>query len=262
MKTLAALALLLAAAGCSNAVGLPGDFDEGIKFIDWNNDGNLDLILHHPVFGPALWEYNGKRFERRDVMPEYLNSDVYGVNVGDFNGDGREDVVVAGGSQAAPFILLNNGERFEPDPITLLDDVSFGPVSVYDYDGDGAVDLVLTRGIRPTIVARNISPGINKKTLTIEVVDADGRSNQAGRVVRVRPDRAPGVTMTRIVDGGSAILSQTPYALASPRPIRHPSRAVVSRADLTAMEPGARMRVRERKAESYERQAPPARRAT
>ena len=228
------------------AVGLPGDFDEGIKFIDWNNDGNLDLVIHHPVFGPALWEYNGTRFERRDVMPEYLNSDVYGVNVGDFNGDGREDVVVAGGSQAAPFILLNNGERFEPAPITLLDDVSFGPVSVYDYDGDGAVDLVLTRGIRPTIVARNISPGINKKTLTIEVVDVDGRSNQAGRVVRIRPDRAPGVTMTRIVDGGSAVLSQTPYALTIPTPYPGTHRVAVRFAGSTVtftIQPGARVRV-------------------
>ncbi len=79
------------------AVGLPGDFDEGIKFLDWNNDGNLDLIIHHPIYGPALWEYDGTRFTRRDVMPQYLNSDVYGVNVADFNGDGREDVVVAGG---------------------------------------------------------------------------------------------------------------------------------------------------------------------
>jgi hypothetical protein len=179
-------------------------------------------------------------------MPEYLNWDVYGVNVADFNGDGREDVIVAGGSQAASSILLNTGERFEANPITLFDDLSFGPVSAYDFDGDGAIDLVLTRGQRSTVVARNISPGINRTTLTIEVVDAAGRRNQAGRVVHVRPDSAPGVTMTRVVDGGSGILSQTPYALTVPTPYPGLHRVDVRFAGSTvtfAMKPGARVRV-------------------
>ena len=230
----------------STAVGLPGDFDEGIKFIDWNNDGNLDLIIHDPIYGPALWEWDGARFTRRDVMPQYRNWDVYGVNVADFNGDGREDVIVSGGAQGASSILLNTGERFEPDPITLLDDLSFGPVAAYDYDGDGAIDLVLTRDIRPTIVARNISPEINRATLTIEVVDAAGRRNQFGRVVRVRPDHVPGVTLSRVVDGGSAMLAQTPYPLTIPTPYGGTHRVDVRFAGANvsfAMEPGARVRV-------------------
>ncbi len=228
------------------AVGLPGSFDEGIKFIDWNNDGFLDLIIHHPITGPALWEFDGKRFTRKDVMPQYLNSDVYGVNVADFNGDGREDVIVAGGSQAAPFVLLNTGERFERDPLTLLDDLSFGPVAAYDYDGDGAIDLVLSRGIRSMIVARNISPDINRQTLTIEVVDAAGRRNQFGRVVRIRPDHVPGVTLTRVVDGGSAMLAQGPYPLTIPTPYPGPHRVDVRFAGANVsftMQPGTRVRV-------------------
>ncbi len=230
----------------TTAVGLPGSFDEGVKFIDWNNDGYLDLIIHHPIFGPALWEYDGTRFTRKDVMPQYLNSDVYGVNVGDFNGDGREDVVVAGGSAAAPFILLNTGERFERDPISLLDDLSYGPVAAFDYDGDGAMDLVLSRGIRNTVVARNISPDINRQALTIEVVDAAGRRNQFGRVVRVRPDRVPGVTLSRVVDGGSAMLAQTPYPLTIPTPYPGPHRVDVRFAGANVsftMQPGDRVRV-------------------
>jgi len=228
------------------AVGLPGGFDEGIKFIDWNNDGLLDLIIHHPIHGPALWEYDGKQFTRKDVMPQYLNSDVYGVNVADFNGDGREDVVVAGGSQAAPFVLLNTGERFERDPWTLLDDLSFGPVAAYDYDGDGATDLVLSRGIRTTTVARNISPDVNRQTLTIEVVDAAGRRNQFGRVVRVRPEHFPGVTLTRVVDGGSAMLAQGPYPLTIPTPYPGPHRVDVRFAGANVsfmMQPGSKVRV-------------------
>jgi hypothetical protein len=77
------------------------------------------------------------------------------------------------------------------------------------------------------------------------VVDVDGRSNQAGRVVRIRPDRAPGV-MTRIVDGGSATLSQTPYALTIPTPYPGTHRVAVRFAGSTvtlAVQPGARVRV-------------------
>ena len=124
--------------------------------------------------------------------------------------------------------------------------MAFGPVSAYDIDGDGAIDLVLTRGIRPAVVARNISPAINRRTLTIEVVDAAGRHNQAGRVVRIRPNSAGAVTMTRVVDGGSAILSQTPYALTVPTPCPGTHRVDVRFAGSTvtfAMQPGQRARV-------------------
>ena len=231
----------------TNAVGLPGDFDEGIKFIDWNNDGLLDLIIHHPTFGPALWEFDGARFTRRDVMPQYLNLNIYGVNVADFNGDGREDVIVASGAPLTlPYLLLNTGAGFERDPLTLIDNISFSPVAAYDYDGDGAIDLVLASPGWPTVIARNISPGINRQMLIIDVVDAAGRRNQFGRVVRIRPDSAQGVTMTRVVDGGSGMLAQTPYPLTVPTPYAGTHHVDVRFTGATytfSMRPGERVRV-------------------
>ena len=230
----------------TGAVGLPGTFDEGIKFVDWNNDGNLDLIIHHPDFGPALWEFDGTKFTHRDVMPQYLNSDIYGFNVADFNGDGREDVVVAGGPEATSYVLLNTGSSFERDPVTLIDDLSFGPVAAYDFDGDGAIDLVLSRGVRPSVVARNISPGLNRRALVIDVVDATGRRNQFGRVLHIRPPNVPGVTMTRVVDGGSGMLAQSPYPITVPTPYGGLHHVDVRFAGTTVsftMQPGQRMRV-------------------
>ena len=108
------------------------------------------------------------------------------------------------------------------------------------------MDLVLARGIRNTVVARNISPDINRQTLTIEVVDAAGRRNQFGRVVRVRPENVPGVTLTRVVDGGSAMLAQTPYPLMIPTPYPGPHRVDVRFAGANVsftMQPGGRVRV-------------------
>ena len=49
--------------------------------------------------------------------------------------------------------------------------------------------------------------------LTLDIVDANGAHNQYGRVVRVRPRAAPGVTYTRVVDGGSGFLSVNQYPL-------------------------------------------------
>ena len=230
----------------TDAVGLPGDFDEGIKFIDWNNDGLLDLIIHHPIFGPALWEFDGARFTRRDVMPQYFNWDMYGFNVADLNGDGREDVIVASGALQARLSAAEHGRGFERDPLTLIDNISFSP----------GCRVRLRRRWRhrpcargrgwPTVVARNISPGINRQTLVIEVVDATGRRNQFGRVVRIRPANAPGVTMTRVVDGGSGMLAQTPYPLTVPTPYAgtHSRRRTLRRRNVSfTMRPGERVRV-------------------
>jgi hypothetical protein len=142
-------------------------------------------------------------------------------------------------------VLLNTGSGFERDPLTLIDTISFAPVAAYDYDGDGAIDLVLT-GSWPTVVARNISPGINTKTLIIEVVDAAGRRNQFGRVVHIHPVSQPSVTMTRIVDSGSGLLSQTPYPITVPTPYGGTHRVDVQFAGGVvsfSMQPGERTRV-------------------
>jgi hypothetical protein len=60
------------------------------------------------------------------------------IAVGDFNGDGRPDLVVSGGNVA---VLLNNAHgTFRPGPI-LLTQVFAGPVVVGDFTGDGKQDI-------------------------------------------------------------------------------------------------------------------------
>ena len=65
-------------------------------------------------------------------------------------------------------------------------------------------------------------------------------------MVRVRPDHVPGVTITRVVDGGSAMLAQTPYTLTIPTPFAGTHRIDVRFAGANvsfAMQPGTRVRV-------------------
>jgi hypothetical protein len=105
------------------AYGLPtprGIFDEGAKFLDWKNQGKLDLLVlaqnlddsDPPTdthFQLKLYEFNGSTFLQRatgtdggplfrtkqgDPIPLY-NCDTDGLNVADLNNDGLEDIVVA-----------------------------------------------------------------------------------------------------------------------------------------------------------------------
>jgi hypothetical protein len=104
------------------AYGLPtprGIFDEGAKFLDWLNQGKLDLVVlaqnldssNPPTdshFQLKLYEFNGGTFVRRttatdggplfrtkqgDAVPLYA-CDTDGLNVADLNNDGLEDVIV------------------------------------------------------------------------------------------------------------------------------------------------------------------------
>ena len=62
-------------------------------------------------------------------------------------------------------------------------------------------------------IVRNTTSHSGLSRITLDVVDADGAHNQYGRVAQVRPRQAPGVVYTRVVDGGSGFLAQSPYEL-------------------------------------------------
>lgn len=200
-------------------VGLPERFDEGIRFMDWNNDGNLDLILQTPYQGPALFEFSGHSFQfRAGIWPVDLNyARAYGLNTADLDNDGLEDVVIGSGL-GEPKVFRNTGSAFE-----LVVDSGIVGARVYtsaafgDLNQDGRLDVIL-RVDRPSRKGNldhyvNESPVRAHSYFTLEVLGADGRQTQGGRVVRIWPENSPGTVFTRVVESGSGFLSQNQYPI-------------------------------------------------
>jgi hypothetical protein len=97
----------------------------GVKFFDYDNDGNLDLFLAngHPddkieqhssdvkYFEPMLlFRGNGQRFENISASSGPVFTKPYaarGMAVGDFNNDGALDVLVAV-NNGTPLLVKNN----------------------------------------------------------------------------------------------------------------------------------------------------------
>jgi hypothetical protein len=216
--------------------GLPLQFDEGAKLLDWNNDGLLDLVLLDVSRGPQLWESSGYSFRFADVMPPAVSwREATGMNVGDFDGDGRPDIVANRGcaivtSEECNYVPLPH----EPPALLLARDGAYVQSdyfddgvsdderpyadlqTVADFDGSGALDAVVRYPFQSppqTGLTRVLMNHATAPVIHVTVLGRSGERNQQGRVVRVRPTSKPGFVMTGVVDGGSGYLSNAPYTL-------------------------------------------------
>lgn len=213
------------------AFGLPLLFDEGIKFLDWNNDGLIDIVVHHPPTGPALYQFNGKVFELSPaipVLPSGTFESSYGLNIYDLNNDGKEDIVLPAGSAIEErvlsgrssnngrkaVILLNDGVGFHRTKENWEESRGSDIIAFGDMNRDGRID-VMTRIVETGVLAyfRNETAVPADSFLSIDVVGPNGEKNQQGRVVKVTPQHHADTVFTRIVDGGSGFLAQNQYDL-------------------------------------------------
>ncbi|OQB56147.1 MAG: FG-GAP repeat protein [Deltaproteobacteria bacterium ADurb.Bin151] len=210
------------------ALGLPLASDEGIKFTDWNNDGHLDLVIHHPYTGPTLYQFNGTSFEFKNIIPPYSFSESYGLNIFDMNNDGREDIIVSGGTNVADIpnptvVWLNNGTGFERANPTAMDAWGQDTISFADINLDGRLDI-LKRDVGGLGLAyfKNSSSLPKNSFFKIDVRGPAGERNQQGRIVKIYPLNHPDVIFTRFVDSGSGYLTQSPYEIFIGTPYTEP----------------------------------------
>jgi hypothetical protein len=197
----------------------PRGFDEGLKFIDWNNDGVFDVVTQYPYsdIGPQLFEANGLEFtQRMDSFPLSRHHFAYGLNCYDVNGDGRIDVMSSGGRNMGdslphhPQLFINTPAGFRKQQYADTQYFEGNDIMAFaDFDRSGTIDFVARMATNEVFM--NTARTTNH--LRIRLLGANGEENQFGRVVRIRSDVDSSVVMAHAVDGGSGYLANNQYQM-------------------------------------------------
>ncbi len=171
---------------------------EGLKLADLDGDGLLDIIvngiwLRNPgaVGDGALWQSVSYTLAQGDPDQVWLWPDVY-IDTGDFNGDGRPDIVLTPSEEAGKHYQIawfeNPGDTVSPWHKHLVDphvESVHHFVGAGDIDLDGRVDIVTAEmnqgeGDNPVSVYLNTASGWRKEILSwggghsLRLVDIDG----------------------------------------------------------------------------------------
>ncbi len=171
----------------------------------------------------------GGRFERRPLPYAAQMAPVFGIGVADFDGDGREDLLLAQNHFGMPLSqarldsgqgLLLRGDGaggFEPVPARASGVLVWGEgrgVAVGDIDGDGRVDALISQFEGPLVFARN---RMGKTGLRVRLEGPVGNPQGVGAVVRWVDPAGDPVGPAHVVSGGGAQRGQS-----SPLVVMHP----------------------------------------
>jgi Flp pilus assembly protein TadD len=136
----------------------------GVVALDFDKDGWMDLAFTHwGAPGLSLWRnVEGKSFERV-VLPDLEFMRAWGVAPIDYDNDGWMDLVAVGDTfngDGRIVLLRNEGQAGFRDvtAATGLDKVVLhNPrgVIAFDFDGDGATDLLITQNNAPPVLLKN-----------------------------------------------------------------------------------------------------------
>src|SRR5262249_33651339 len=114
---------------------------------DFNNDRLDDIVAADQTAKTVTVRLGSPDGILRTTPPSATGNTPYGLAVGDFNGDGKLDVVTANGSDLSIILGKGDGTFQPPQSLALPRNQSTGAVAVAvgDMNNDGKLDLVVGR---------------------------------------------------------------------------------------------------------------------
>ena len=146
-------------------VGIEGVHSSKTRWVDYDNDGDSDLVLMGRTTDGAhsvqLYRNDGNELfvEVATPFPQLAFGD---VEWGDYDNDGDFDVLLTGTREAGQFMTLlyrnegNGNFSLRPDEFARL---AYSSAAWGDYDSDGDLDLILSGaelGIREAFVGKTL----------------------------------------------------------------------------------------------------------
>ncbi|MBF0452668.1 MAG: VCBS repeat-containing protein, partial [Candidatus Magnetomorum sp.] len=152
-------------------INLPGVSSSTSDFIDYDNDGDLDIAIsgYTGSIGIAkMYENTGSSFIEDTGISftgVYYNSSAFG----DYDNDGDLDFFMTGftGSSYTSKVYKNTGGSFSEDLTINLPGVRHGAVAFGDYDNDGDLDILITGDTGSGNISKlykNTGSGFNEDT--------------------------------------------------------------------------------------------------
>ena len=139
---------------------LPETMGPGCAFIDYDNDGNPDILLVNGSDFPGhkakrttlkLYHNNGNGTFTDVTARAHLDAEMYGMGaaVGDYDNDGWDDIYVTGLGESRLLHNEHNGTFRDVTRASGSNNTGYGASAAWvDYDKDGKLDLFVTNYVK------------------------------------------------------------------------------------------------------------------
>ncbi|MEP0936598.1 MAG: LamG-like jellyroll fold domain-containing protein, partial [Cyclobacteriaceae bacterium] len=123
--------------------GLPVGSDGMLKWGDYDNDNDLDLLYAGSDSGTSIFRNDGGVFI--DINAGLTQTFEGMADWGDYDGDGDLDILMIGNASGTyrTFIYRNDGGNTFNEVNEWVIDIAYGGASWGDFDGDGDLDIVV-----------------------------------------------------------------------------------------------------------------------